>query len=50
MYIVISGGGKVGSYLANVLLASGNEVAVIEERAETADALSVTLELSLIHI
>ncbi len=44
MYIVISGGGKVGSYLANVLLASGNEVAVIEERAETADALSVTLE------
>jgi len=44
MYIVISGGGKVGSYLANVLLASGNEVAIIEERAETADALSVTLE------
>ena len=30
MYIVIAGGGKVGSYLATVLLRSGNEVAVIE--------------------
>lgn len=44
MYIVIVGGGKVGSYLANVLLSSGNEVAVIEERAENADQLSVTFE------
>lgn len=44
MYVVIVGGGKVGSYLGNVLLASGHEVAVIEERAETADQLSVTFE------
>ena len=26
MYIVINGGGKVGEYLAQVLLNSGNEV------------------------
>lgn len=44
MYVVIAGGGKVGSYLGSVLLSSGNEVAIIEERAETADLLSVTLE------
>ena len=50
MYIVIVGGGKVGSYLANVLLASGNEVAVIEERPENADLLSVTFEGSYLVI
>ena len=44
MYIVISGGGKIGSYLAGVLLSSGNEVAVIEEDLATADRLSVQLE------
>ncbi|WP_165172692.1 TrkA family potassium uptake protein [Adlercreutzia sp. ZJ242] len=44
MFIVIAGGGKVGSYLASVLLASGNEVAVIEENLQAADALSVMLE------
>ena len=41
MFIVIAGGGKVGSYLASVLLQSGNEVAVIEETLKTADQLSV---------
>lgn len=44
MLIVIAGGGKIGSYLASVLLSSGNEVAVIEENLKTADALSVMLE------
>ena len=44
MFIVISGGGKIGSYLASVLLKSGNEVAVIEEDRERADRLSVELE------
>ena len=44
MYIVIAGGGKVGSYLASVLLSSKNEVAIIEEDRETADMLSVALE------
>jgi len=43
MYIVIAGGGKVGEYLATVLLASKNDVAIIERNLETADRLSVTL-------
>lgn len=44
MYIVIAGGGKIGEYLASVLLESGNDVAVIEEDLRTADRLSVTLQ------
>lgn len=44
MYIVITGGGKVGEYLATVLLQSGNEVAIIENDLATADRLSVTLQ------
>ena len=40
MYVVISGGGKVGEYLATVLLSSGNDVAVIESDRQTADRLS----------
>ena len=44
MYVVISGGGKIGSYLATVLLQSGNEVAVIEQDLKTADYLSVELQ------
>lgn len=44
MYIVIMGGGKVGSYLASVMLSSENEVALIEENANNADLLSVAYE------
>ena len=44
MYIVINGGGKVGEYLASVLLASGNEVAVIERDVKVADRLSMILQ------
>ena len=44
MYIVIAGGGKIGEYLASVLLSSGNDVAVIEEDLATADRLSVVLQ------
>lgn len=44
MYVVIAGGGKVGEYLANVLLSSGNEVAVIEKKREIADRLSMLLQ------
>lgn len=44
MYIVIVGGGKVGEYLATVLLQSGNDVAIIDENLATADRLSVTLQ------
>ncbi len=44
MYIVINGGGKVGEYLATVLLRSGNEVAVIERDVKVADRLSMVLQ------
>ena len=44
MYIVITGGGKVGEYLATVLLRSGNEVAIIERDANVADRLSMVLQ------
>ena len=43
MYIVIAGGGKVGEYLATVLLEGGNEVAIIERNTEIADRLSMIL-------
>ena len=43
MRIVINGGGKVGEYLASVLLADGNDVVVIEEDRATADRLASTL-------
>lgn len=44
MYIVIAGGGKIGEYLASVLLQSGNDVALIEESRQTADRLSAALQ------
>ena len=44
MYCVIVGGGKIGEYLARTLLSEGNEVAIIEEDAQTATYLSETLE------
>ncbi len=50
MYVVIAGGGKVGEYLATVLLESGNDVAIIEEDLETADHLSVVLQGSYLVI
>lgn len=50
MYIVICGGGKVGEYLASVLLESGNDVAIIEKDLESADRLSVTLQGSYLVI
>lgn len=39
MTVIIVGGGKVGSYLATLLLAEGHRAVVIEERAEHLDAL-----------
>ncbi|NPD31633.1 TrkA family potassium uptake protein [Eggerthellaceae bacterium zg-1084] len=43
MHVVISGGGKVGEYLASVLLESGHEVSIIEQDSEVADRLSMLL-------
>ena len=39
MYIVINGGGKVGSYLARTMLESGHDVALIEKRSEVVEKL-----------
>lgn len=44
MHIVINGGGKIGEYLATIMLQDGNEVAIIEEDKVTADRLSGTLK------
>lgn len=44
MYIVIVGGGKLGSYLAGTLLRGGNQVALIEEDETTAATLSETMD------
>lgn len=44
MYVVITGGGKVGEYLATVLLDKGHEVAIIEQNSDAADRLSMLLE------
>lgn len=43
MYIVINGGGKVGSYLAGKMLESGHDVAVIEKRSEIVGKLGEEL-------
>jgi len=50
MYVVILGGGKVGEYLATVLLNAGNEVALIEQDRETADMLAMKLQGSFLVI
>ncbi|HSK48431.1 MAG TPA: NAD-binding protein [Coriobacteriia bacterium] len=43
MYIVVNGGGKVGSYLARTLLDAGHDVAVIEKRADIVEKLVTEL-------
>jgi trk system potassium uptake protein TrkA len=40
MYIIIAGGGKVGSYLAHLLVGKGHRVAVIEQDAGACAVLS----------
>jgi len=51
MYIVINGGGKVGSYLARTMVESGHDVALIEKRAEIVEKLVAELpgRVLLIH-
>jgi trk system potassium uptake protein TrkA len=43
VYVVVNGGGKVGSALALTLLEHGHEVAIIEKREEVARRLAVEL-------
>ena len=50
MYVVIAGAGKVGEYLATLMLNGGNDVAVIERDSKTADRLSMVLQGSYLVI
>ncbi len=50
MYIVIGGGGKVGSYLASNLIAKGHRVAVIEKRSEILEKLAEELPVEVLLI
>lgn len=43
MYIVINGGGKVGSYLARTMIGNGHDIALIEKRHEIVEKLIVEL-------
>ena len=50
MYVVISGGGKVGSYLARNLAKKGHGVAVIEKRSEVLEKLAEELPTEVLLI
>jgi trk system potassium uptake protein TrkA len=50
MYIVINGGGKVGSYLGRALAAKGHHVAIIEKRAEVLNKLTEELPTDVLLI
>lgn len=43
MYIIVNGGGKVGSHLARQMIEAGHDVAVIEKRVEVVDKLVTEL-------
>ncbi len=49
IYIVISGGGKVGSFLAGRLLDKGHAVAVIEKSAEICETLATSINALVIN-
>src|ERR1700758_4936151 len=44
MYVLIAGGGKVGSNLARTLIRTGHEVTLIEQRSTRFDALEAEFE------
>jgi trk system potassium uptake protein TrkA len=44
MYVLIAGGGKVGSNLARTLIRTGHEVTLIEQRSERFETLEAELE------
>ena len=50
MYIVISGGGKVGSYLAHNLIKKGHGVAIIEKRSGVLEKLAEELPTEVLLI
>lgn len=50
MYIVINGGGKVGSYLGQTLAGEGHHVAVIEKRSEVVNKLAEEMPTDVLLI
>ncbi len=50
MYVVINGGGKIGSYLGQVLVRKGHGVAVIEKRPEVLEKLAEELPTKVLLI
>src|SRR5438034_8208582 len=44
MYVLIAGGGKVGSNLARIMIRGGHEVTLIEQRATRFDSLEAEFE------
>src|ERR671936_27947 len=44
MYVLIAGGGKVGSNLARIMIRGGHEVTLIEQRGSRFDALEAVIE------
>jgi trk system potassium uptake protein TrkA len=49
MYVIVAGGGKVGFYLAQELLANNNEVLVIERDASRVNQIADELASSVMH-
>jgi trk system potassium uptake protein TrkA len=49
MYIVIAGGGKIGSFLAQSLSLKGHKIVLIEKNPETANYLSENLNVLIIN-
>ena len=50
MYIVINGGGKVGSYLARTLQQKGHSVAIIDKRSRVIKKLAEELPTSILLV
>ena len=50
MYIVVNGGGKVGSHLAQMMTRSGHDVAIIEKRDEVVEKLAGELDSAALII
>lgn len=48
MFVIIVGGGKTGSYLAELLLAGGHTVRVIDQRSEVIEKLAAELPADVI--
>lgn len=49
MFVVINGGGKVGSHLANILTAASHSVVVIEKRKSVCEHLAAEVSALIIH-